>query len=489
MWEDEEEKNRIEEEMGLAEEIEREATDLSNSLPEEPVRMNLSDLMNKYNDLRDARNTMSSDMGNITMLQGGNQIAQAIASGRGAKIGAGEAGVQALQNQAKSKLDAAEKDLSEAGSVMSMEKQLQGLEQGDMTLQHEREMNDRDSDISKFYREQAYNILSKLSPDSKLTGQLENMSANQLMKIPGLKNALQNQGIQKYQQSQFISRLTGDPFSYDPMTNSYKNTITGEPPKSGELVRPVAYQDSFGNRQYVSPTGNVTLQDSRIRPGQEFSTEQIQTLPPEQRQQKEQEIVQTFKPDKEQREEITKEKGRLDTLTKNVNEKMSAASRILGALDSDSKSALAVIKTQMPRLAGEVGNLNQTEQDIWEGSQSLADRASQIATTMVNSQITPENKEELRKILGVFLNEANTSKTSILDSSVNSMELLYSVPAPYMKNVYGEQRKITPRMQDVMSGDFKQPDNKPKDNLVERKTSDGRIGLFDPKTKQFVRWK
>jgi hypothetical protein len=59
----------------------------------------------------------------------------------------------------------------------------------------------------------------------------------------------------------------------------------------------------------------------------------------------EQDIAKNFSPDEKQRQALDKEKERIDGLTKNINEKLSATNRILSALAGDSKLALSVIKT------------------------------------------------------------------------------------------------------------------------------------------------
>ena len=60
-------------------------------------------------------------------------------------------------------------------------------------------MADPNSDISKFYREQAYSALKKANPDSKLEGKLDNMSADQLQKALG-KSVFSNMNLTPYQQ-------------------------------------------------------------------------------------------------------------------------------------------------------------------------------------------------------------------------------------------------------------------------------------------------
>jgi hypothetical protein len=97
---------------------------------------------------------------NLTLLQAGNQIAQAMAAGYGGKIGDGSDIVKSLRDQADQPI----KDHAE---------------------RIKNEEDDANSDVSKFMRENAYALLAKINPNKKYD--LENMTANQLKKAFGNK--------------------------------------------------------------------------------------------------------------------------------------------------------------------------------------------------------------------------------------------------------------------------------------------------------------
>ena len=411
-------------EISNADQIENELTDLSQKIPQQqqsPISR-YQDLINAYQSLKPAQEQYQQQLGNIAMLQGANQMAQGFARGYGADIGAGEAGIKALQQQAAQPIEA-------IGQQIQMGKSQLGLET-DM------QMSDPNSDISDYYRQYAYSLLKKLNPDKDFSGKLDNMSALQLQKLPGMKGL----ETRPSQQSQYISKITGNPLDYIPGVG-YRDAITQKSVAAGEAVRGVAYADAFGNRVYVSPTGNVEVLSSK-----RGSTSDAQ--------------AEAFQPDKEQRTALDKEKTRIDDLTKNINEKISASNRILSALDSDSKQAMAVIKTQMPRLAGEVGNLNQAEQEVWQGSQSWLDKAQQFLERGVSSELTESNKKELRGILGIFLKEAVNSRSTIMDASANSLNKIYNIPPQFTKEAYGVLKPLTTRQAEVMEGNVNQPKTK-----------------------------
>lgn len=170
---------------------------------------------------------------NLSLLQAGNKIAQAMAAGYGGKIDDGSDMVKSLRDQA----DMPIKDYAERIA---------------------NEENDPNSDVSKFMRENAYAVLKKLNPEKKYD--LENMTAGQLKKAFGnkLSSALMPQTAKPYQQGQMISKLSGDPFIFDPIKGKYINATTGEEAKSGELVRPIAYTDPVsGSRGYFGAEGMV----------------------------------------------------------------------------------------------------------------------------------------------------------------------------------------------------------------------------------------
>ncbi len=385
-------------------------------------------MMERYTELKRLQDEKREKINNLAYLQAGNQIAQGIASGHGGKIGDGSEAVKGLKDAAG----------------MPVEDYLvrQKDEAVQLELQNERELNDADSDISKFMRQQALAFARRPGSgfNEASVQALEKMTAKQLQKL-GFKVPNNSAVARPGQQSQYMGRGKDGkqfPLTYNANTNEYTNPLTKEViGPDVEIIKNVVTTDFAGNKLAMGTNGMEIVSSSTRK---QETPEQLDSK------------VSSFSPDKEQREALDKETGRLDTLSKTANEKMNAANLILSALDGDSKQAFAVIKTQMPRLAGEVGNLNQTEQEAWKGSQALLDELEQYIYTKVKSTVSPDNAVELRSILGPFLKNASSSINSIMDASANRMAMTYQIPPAFMKKAYGVIKPVTARQQEVMDG-------------------------------------
>jgi len=318
---------------------------------------------------------------------------------------------------------------------------LQKDEATEMTLQNEREMNDANSDISKFSQAQAVAVAKKMGIPEETVSALTQMTANQLKKLGFKAVNPQQQNIKPQQQSGLFGKGPDGklfPMVFDGTKGAYLNPLTGQVVgPDTEIMRNVLNTDAFGNKVTFGSEGVTTVASSarKMEDGKSLDNK-----------------VESFSPDKEQRGALDDEAKRMDSLTKNANEKIGAANRILQSLDGDSKQALAVIKTQMPRLAGEVGNLNQSEQEVWGGSQAWLDRLQQFVTTGITSELTEDNKRELRAVLGPFLEDATNSISTIQDQSANRLASVYNIPPAFAKKAYGAIKNVTPRQQEVMAG-------------------------------------
>ncbi len=146
-----------------------------------PIKSNLplsktNQILANYQALRMAQAAKNQNLQNAGYLSAGNQIAQALAYGRGAKIGEGSEQVAALRKDAEEPVQDA----------------VQNIKYGD-----EQELADPASSVSNFYRDSATAILKKLYPnrsEDEIRENLKDLSALQIQKIPGLKQALGNLG-------------------------------------------------------------------------------------------------------------------------------------------------------------------------------------------------------------------------------------------------------------------------------------------------------
>lgn len=242
----------------------------------------------------------------------------------------------------------------------------------------------------------------------------------------------QNSGIMKDQQSDYLSGDTGNPLIYKMGPDGrgqYIDSITGALPT--KVTRNVLSKDAMGNLNYMAGPGQSPIVGLSSKPSETDSSKLDQSYDEMKKN------GQEFKADDRQLKAITEEKKRLDKLTEGAKNQISAANSVLGALDSNSKLSLSVVKARMPRVMGEVGNLNQTEQEMWTGSQAWLDRINQYLGTVSSSELTPENKAELKKLLSSFSQDAYDSYSKIRQNSSQGMSA-YGVPPKYMSNIYGE---------------------------------------------------
>lgn len=457
----------VNQEIDSASEIENETADLlarySQKVPAQQEQGNLTEqdvertspksVLDRYAELRQLQETQGKDIRNAGMLQGANQIAQGFAMGSGAKIGDGSESVKMLQQMAKQPVE--DYNLRQKDEAIQME------------LGNEREMNDANSDISKFSQQRAVAIGEKMGMNPEEIQKLTNMTAKQLEKLGFKASTGLNQTPKPGQQSGLFGKSKDGkrfPLAWDGTQMKYINPLTGETvgPET-EIERNTLYTDAFGNKISFGSEGASTIASSsrNMKSTEELNQET------------------KFSPDKEQRSVLDDEAKRIDGLTKNSNEKIAAANRILLALDGDSKQALSVVKTQMPRLAGEVGPLNQQEQEMWKGSQALIDRAFQYVNTTISSELTEDNKKELRKILAPFLKDAKNSIGTIMDSSANRLAKVYNIPPDFTKSAYGSLKEISSRQEEVMSGKVETPKKSDKTKVKQ----DSKVSKFAEENK------
>lgn len=223
-----------------------------------------------------------------------------------------------------------------------------------------------------------------------------------------------NQGIMKDQQTQYLNTETGNPLIFQMGPDGrgqYVDSITLQKPNG--IVRSILTADAMGTKYYTPGPGKAPIKAI----GSEYAQTKAEVLD------KDYERLtqggQEFAPNKDQREALTEEKKRLDKVLAVSKEQLNSANSVLGVLEGDKKLAVSVVKARMPRVMGEVGNLNQTEQDMWTGSQALLDRVWQWLNGITVSELTEDNKKELRKILIPFSKSAKAASDYMINTSAS----------------------------------------------------------------------
>lgn len=224
---------KIEEEIQVPEDVKTEST-----VKSQPSKY--QEILEAYRSLKPKQEAYQDQLRNIGLLQGANQIAQGLARGYGADIGAGEAGIKALQAQAEEPLNAIKRQMATGKEAMSAE--------GDIS------MMDPESDISKFYREQAYTLLKKLNPQSDYTGKLEGMSAAQLQKLPGMKSIGATSTASPWIATDRVD-AQGNPVRFNKMTGEF-STADGNVIKSGDYTaRDILRRDPLTGQYAIGSAG------------------------------------------------------------------------------------------------------------------------------------------------------------------------------------------------------------------------------------------
>lgn len=218
--------------------------------PEEVTPSSLStkaQTLSDYQRLMEAQAQRRKDMAKVGLLDAGNTIAQGFARGRGAEVGNDEAGLKALREQANLPVTDIQEQMKLGGT----------------------DMNDPHSDISKFTRAQAYALLKKIAPEEDYSGKLDNMSAAQLAKLPGMKNVLGQQGRADWVATDRVN-AQGHPIKFNKMTGTYVDGVTGLTVDPNDtLVRDIARKDELtGQYGYVSRNGGMQVMPTNYNAAQ-----------------------------------------------------------------------------------------------------------------------------------------------------------------------------------------------------------------------------
>ncbi len=391
-------------------------------------------------------------------LRGMNQIIQGMASKYGGETGDGSEAINALESQ----LDQPTKDYK---------------------ARIDNEMDEPNSDISKFMRQQAYAILKKLSPETSYDGKLENMSANQLQKLPGMKNALGSSGGGLAWVATDRVTANGHPVKFNKATGTMHDAITDELIADGEsVVRDIARRDPLtGNYGYVSrnngmqvmPTNYGATVQGKEQPNgkpKEYNFGDVQNAGAE--------VADRVEKSREKFNTDMKESREVATSVTNLASKLKPG--VNGEVDS---GLLGGIQTQAAKMAGQKGVL--TDQDLvkFAGAGGVAAKLARIGTNLQGDMSDADVKffKRFAQLMGKSL-DSDIQNRSELFAEQNRQSLEKFLPGISTENVkkFLAVDKVAPIVQDESTST--------KSGEVKRKTADGQVAIFDAKTKKFLRY-
>lgn len=106
---------------------------------------------------------------------------------------------------------------------------------------------------------------------------------------------------------------------------------------------------------------------------------------------------------------IGKVQTQYNSLTKDILKARQQAGKAVEMIRSGNKIAPEAVKVLLARASGDVGNLTETEKNVFGGSQALWDKIKQAVATGTTSQLIEGNKEELAKLAEMYVANADAA--------------------------------------------------------------------------------
>ena len=176
-----------------------------------------------------------------------------------------------------------------------------------------------------------------------------------------------------------------------------------------------------------------------------------------------------------------------DKSVQKSQQSIDAANIIRELATSGNPIAAGAIPTYMARASGEVGNLSEADKAPFGGSRSILSRLEASLTQAATGQLTPDNAQFIMQLSDLM--EARASNN--MDNLARTRSKQYSNASDFL-NENEILFSLRPEIQDQTN-----PNKKSKQSLspiptgeeIERMTKDGRVAIFDSKTKTFLRYK
>lgn len=165
----------------------------------------------------------------------------------------------------------------------------------------------------------------------------------------------------------------------------------------------------------------------------------------------------SWRPTEFQLDRIAKNRKEFKADTKKHREAILASNKIIDALDNPGKMTPALIKTQMPRLAGEVGNLAEFEQKAWTGDPRILNVIERKWNEWTQAEtLTDEDISELRDITKSLVGAVYESQETEMESTINFLKDA-GVPASYSRARLEKDLRIPKVLKQEAEKDPKEP--------------------------------
>jgi hypothetical protein len=446
------------------------------SLPEMIQSSPQAALLSDFQRLKNAQDKQLQDQKNIRLRAAARGFADSVAAGHGANI-----------DDEKEFVNREMKFAAQPVQDIMTQMKLGGSD-----------ANDPNSDVSKFAREQAVNVMARLNPKinrEEYLKKFEGMSAAQLEKL-GFKGSGNVGTIRPFTPTDRTT-MNGEPIKFDPNTGQWLAGNAGRPIGDNEAVpRDIARKlDQSGNYGYVTPKGAIEVGTSKTAqkvPAPQVDEDTGEALPT---QVKEGDINQI-------NPKIYKEnflKAREDLMhdkdieqARKVNQNATNILSKVNALEPG-KPVDSGIAEALAAQAGSIsvggGRLAEGVIKEFGGAGGIENTIKRYTTKMINGQMTPEDIKFFRDFA---LKMQTAAAQDAQDKSQIYIDRVKSLPGfegsidnqnaakllnldNLMKNTYVD--KYNQMQTDSKKGEVKRLDPKT-----------GRTAVFNAKTKQFLRW-
>lgn len=387
----------------------------------------------------------------LDLLTGGNQIAQAIAFGYGGKIGDGSEAVNQLRKSTDLPVEAY------LGRTKALE------------VENEVQMNDPDSDISKFARENAIAYARKAGLDENTVEQLQDLSAKQLEKLgfkaqvstararvidKNIVNPANNkvESVLFDEQGNVIKNLGEAGYSYstniDPVTK-LPRMISKSNPNATPINIP-------GSTPTVKPTDAASVTQQTPTADQATPVAETKQQEPEEYKSPTSlskinvKLYDKFTESKKELLKDMKDSREVATSTTNLSAKLTAGDNT-GKIDS---GLLGGIQTQAAKMAGQKGVL--TDQDLvkFAGAGGVAAAIDRITSGSMFGEMSTQDVQFFKafaKKMNSSLEQdiENRSKFFVEDVHLEAKDYLPGLSQDSVKNWLGVQN-VAPAVQKDM---------------------------------------
>lgn len=415
----------------------------------ESLLKDFDSLTKPKNELADIQKSVNAKNKDLNYLMAGNKIAQSIASGYGGKIGDNSEGVKMLMDQNDSQIT-------------------------DYKDRIKDRMDDPSSDVSKFYRYQVMKNIKTQDPNADVSA-FDNMSANELKDI--ISNNLKGNG----RNDLFFTSIKDENgkdivAAFDRKTGQRVTTLGDRSLADRIIVNPETKQQEVYNQVTgLKPVRNDSLKQEQGKDVQTVNNEYQEILnSPTSLAKTNPKLYDNFKKDQEQFLKSVEENRNVATGATTL------ASKLKPGKNSEIDSGLlGGIQTQAAKMAGQKGVL--TDQDLvkFAGAGGILPAIERIANGSFFGDMSDTDVKFFKRF-SELMQQSNAK--DIDDRSKFFIDKTHNEAKNYIPGLSKENVKSWLNVDSVA------PAGQTQSSEIKRKTSDGKIAIFDAKTKKFLRY-